>query len=114
MTYKVEWKERRGGGGGGDIPINQLGLKIAYSTSRPTMYFEICDIIGPSSTGSILALNNTNRLTPFPIAKSMNLMTGGAQSFIGGATKNAAVMDVFPNALLHVSGLSQSNFTPWL
>lgn len=93
----------------------QLGLKIASSTPRLRMYLEICDCIGPSSTGSRLALNNTKRFTPFPSAKSMNLITGGEQSVVGGATRNAAVMDdALPNAVVHVSGLKQSNLTAWL
>ena len=92
--------------------MNQVGLKIAYSTLSVRRYFDICDIIGPSSTGKRLAPNSTNLLTPLSMAKSINLLTGGAQSISGGDTRNSAVTAAFENAVGHVAESYQSNITP--
>jgi hypothetical protein len=73
--------------------MNQVGLKIAYSTLSETIYLDTLPIIGPSPTSSRLALKRTNLFTPFSIARSRNAFIGGKQSIIGGATKNIAEME---------------------
>lgn len=86
-------KKRKG------IPINQVGLKTVHSTPIEERHSDTCLIIGPSPASNKLALNNTNLLTPFPTAKSMNDFIGGRKSIIGGAIRNIALIWEWENGV---------------
>ena len=95
-----------------NLPINHVGLKIAYSTLSESIYLEICPVIGPSFGSMLVAPSNTNRFTPFRIARSMNGRTMEIQSKTGDATMKIAEIEIPSKRFVNVLGSIQSNVTP--
>ena len=99
-----------------DLPMKKLGRSTAHSTSRVLRY--ACTLPVPFVVSSSrIALNSTNRFTPFDLAMSMKgFMMSMGLVLPGCVTRYTAVIGLFSAwgweyGLWYVAGSVQSNLT---